>query len=138
MTPVDREMGCEESTEASEPEQRYGWPGLTPEDEKEIKQKWGVFDKDGNGKVDVKELEEVMRAMGANVDKGDAARMIEEADHGEAGNANRKMEFEEFHSLMSEKQKAAWEKEQKNRNARASSGRLPERSHRIGGGHWEN
>ena len=131
-------MGCEESSEAKEPDDEYGWPGLTKEEEKEIDAKWSVFDKDGNGKVDVKELEEVMRSMGANVKDGDAKAMIEEADQGtETGNCNMKMEYEEFREMMKSKYEAKWEKKIKNKNARAQSGRLPERTHHTGGGHWD-
>jgi Ca2+-binding EF-hand superfamily protein len=94
-------MGCESSTEAGAPEE-YGWPGLTEEEEKEIDAKWKVFDKDGSGAVDVKELEDVMRSMGAKVQEGDAKRMIKEADSGAEGNHNRKMEKEEFRDMMKE------------------------------------
>merc|ERR1712046_213327 len=97
-----------------------------------------MFDKDGSGKVDIKELEEVMRDMGANVKAGDAERMIEDADDNEGGNGNGKIERKEFRMMMERKKKAAWEKNIKNENARIKSGRAktPPRSGQRGG-HWE-
>jgi calmodulin len=56
-----------------------------------------MFDKDGNGSVDTKELGQVMRSLGQNPTDEELEDMINEVDADGSGT----IDFNEFLSLMS-------------------------------------
>jgi len=51
---------------------------LSPEQKQEIKEAFDLFDVDGSGKIDVKELKVAMRALGFEVKKDQLKKMMGE------------------------------------------------------------
>ena len=58
--------------------------------EEEMRQAFKVFDKDGNGLIDSKELRETMKALGEKLSKADVKAMIKAADE----NGDGKIDYE--------------------------------------------
>ncbi|RUS70771.1 hypothetical protein EGW08_021473, partial [Elysia chlorotica] len=54
--------------------------GLTQAEAKELKDAFSLFDKDGNGTIDVKELGPVMRALGQNPTQREIDDLMKKAD----------------------------------------------------------
>lgn len=73
-----------------------------PEDKiTECKEVFDLFDKDKDGAITIKELGDVMRALGANPTQADLHEMINEVDTNSSG----KIEFKEFLELFAKKLK---------------------------------
>ncbi|XP_065159911.1 uncharacterized protein [Atheta coriaria] len=72
---------------------------LTKEQENDIKEAFDLFDTEGSGKIDAKELKVAMRALGFEPKKEDIKKMVAEIEVDDAG----KMSFEQFLKLMSTK-----------------------------------
>jgi calmodulin len=73
-----------------------------PEDKiTECKEVFDLFDKDKDGSITVKELGDVMRALGANPTQTELQEMINEVD----SNGSGKIEFKEFLELFAKKMK---------------------------------
>ena len=73
--------------------------GLTEAQIEDFKLAFSLFDKDGDGSCDTKELKLVMRALGQDLTEtelGDMVRMVDEDDSGS-------IDFEEFLALMAAK-----------------------------------
>lgn len=66
-----------------------------------------MFDKDGDGTIDTKELGAVMRSLGQNPDMEEIEEMIDEADEDGSGSIN----FPEFVGLMLKKQEGGTSRE---------------------------
>ena len=62
----------------------------------EFKEAFSVFDKDGDGTIDIKELGAVMRSLGKNPNKEELQEMIDEVD----ADGNGAIEFPEFLNMM--------------------------------------
>ena len=60
----------------------------TVSDEEEMKEAFGIFDKDGNGLIDMSELREVMANLGEQLTDEELAEMIHEADEDGDGKIN--------------------------------------------------
>ncbi|KAJ3054111.1 hypothetical protein HK097_002631 [Rhizophlyctis rosea] len=72
---------------------------LTPEQKQEIREAFDLFDTDGSGTIDVKELKVAMRALGFEPKKDEIKRMIAEIDRSGSGT----IDFNEFLELMTAK-----------------------------------
>ncbi|KAI9137157.1 Centrin-1 [Paraphysoderma sedebokerense] len=74
-------------------------PELTPEQKQEIREAFDLFDTDGSGTIDSKELKVAMRALGFEPKKEEIKRMISEIDKNGTGS----IDFNEFLELMTGK-----------------------------------
>ncbi|KAI9096116.1 Centrin, EF-hand protein, 1 [Phlyctochytrium arcticum] len=72
---------------------------LTPEQKQEIREAFDLFDTDGSGTIDTKELKVAMRALGFEPKKEELKRMIAEADRTGSGT----IDFNDFLELMTTK-----------------------------------
>jgi len=72
---------------------------LTEEQRQEIKEAFDLFDTDGSGRIDAKELKVAMRALGFEPKKEEVKRMIAEVDREGTGT----VEFQDFLDLMTVK-----------------------------------
>ncbi|XP_006055597.2 centrin-2 isoform X1 [Bubalus kerabau] len=74
-------------------------PELTEEQKQEIREAFDLFDADGTGTIDVKELKVAMRALGFEPKKEEIKKMISEIDKEGTG----KMNFSDFLTVMTQK-----------------------------------
>ncbi|KAL4648861.1 centrin-2 [Arapaima gigas] len=74
-------------------------PELTEELRQEIREAFELFDTDGSGYIDVKELKVAMRALGFEPKKEEIKRMISEVDKEGTG----KIDFSDFLTVMTQK-----------------------------------
>ncbi|KAM8952917.1 centrin-1 [Pelodytes ibericus] len=74
-------------------------PELTEEQKQEIREAFDLFDTDGTGTIDVKELKVAMRALGFEPKKEEIKKMIADIDKEATG----KISFSEFMSAMTQK-----------------------------------
>eukprot|EP01017_Pseudomicrothorax_dubius_P013812 TRINITY_DN1621_c0_g2_i2.p1 TRINITY_DN1621_c0_g2~~TRINITY_DN1621_c0_g2_i2.p1 ORF type:complete len:169 (-),score=68.05 TRINITY_DN1621_c0_g2_i2:129-635(-) len=72
---------------------------ITEEQRQEIKEAFDLFDTDGSGRIDAKELKVAMRALGFEPKKEEVRRMIQEIDRDGTG----VIEFQDFLELMAVK-----------------------------------
>lgn len=72
---------------------------LNPEQKQEIREAFDLFDTDGSGTIDIKELKVAMRALGFEPKKEELKRMYLEVDKSGTG----KIDFNEFLELMTKK-----------------------------------
>ena len=75
---------------------RKGKNALTEEQRQEIKEAFDLFDTDGTGKIDAKELKVAMRALGFEPKREEIRRIINEIDRSGTG----VIEYQEFFELM--------------------------------------
>merc|ERR1719195_173126 len=69
---------------------------LTEEQKQELKEAFDVFDADGSGAIDDKELKVLMRKQGLDLNREELVAMILEVDEDGSG----EMEFDEFAKMM--------------------------------------
>ena len=69
---------------------------LTEEQKQEIKEAFDLFDTDGSGAIDAKELKVAMRALGFEPKKEEVKKMMGEADREGTG----KIEYKDFLEMM--------------------------------------
>jgi len=74
-------------------------PDLTEEQKQEIREAFDLFDADGSGTIDVKELKVAMRALGFEPKKEEIKKMIQEIDKEGSGT----IDFNDFLMLMTTK-----------------------------------
>merc|ERR1711939_541442 len=72
---------------------------LTEEQKQEIREAFDLFDTDGSGTIDAKELKVAMRALGFEPKKEEIRKMIADADRDQSG----VIDFSEFIELMTQK-----------------------------------
>ena len=72
---------------------------LTEEQKQEIKEAFDLFDTDGSGSIDAKELKVAMRALGFEPKKEEIKKMIADADKGQGG----VIDFSDFLDMMTVK-----------------------------------
>jgi len=76
-----------------------GKPELTEEQRQEIKEAFDLFDTDGSGSIDAKELKVAMRALGFEPKKEEIRKMISDIDTDGSGT----IDFNEFLEMMTTK-----------------------------------
>eukprot|EP01027_Heterolobosea_sp_BB2_P008623 GEZU01012796.1.p1 GENE.GEZU01012796.1~~GEZU01012796.1.p1 ORF type:complete len:200 (-),score=46.76 GEZU01012796.1:163-681(-) len=76
-----------------------GKPELTEEQKNEIQEAFDLFDTDGSGTIDAKELKVAMRALGFEPKKEEIKKMIADIDKDGSGT----IDFNEFLELMTAK-----------------------------------
>merc|ERR1719229_1907489 len=87
------------------PPARQGKPGkgqrveLTEEQKQEIREAFDLFDTDGSGSIDAKELKVAMRALGFEPKKEEIKKMISDIDKDGSGT----IDFSEFLEMMTTK-----------------------------------
>lgn len=81
------------------PGTRKGRTELTEEQKQEIKEAFDLFDTDGSGRIDAKELKVAMRALGFEPRKEEIKKMIADVDREGTGT----IEFHDFLELMTVK-----------------------------------
>lgn len=74
-------------------------PELTEEQKQEIREAFDLFDADGSGTIDVKELKVAMRALGFEPKKEEIKKMIQDIDKEGSGT----IDFNDFLKLMTQK-----------------------------------
>ncbi|XP_067386288.1 uncharacterized protein [Emydura macquarii macquarii] len=74
-------------------------PELTEEQKQEIREAFDLFDTDGSGSIDVKELKVAMRALGFEPKKEEIRKMIVDIDKEGSGT----IIFEDFLAMMTQK-----------------------------------
>lgn len=74
-------------------------PELTEDQKQEVREAFDLFDSDGSGTIDVKELKVAMRALGFEPRKEEMKKMISEADKEATG----KISFNDFLAVMTQK-----------------------------------
>ena len=72
---------------------------LTEEQKQEIKEAFDLFDTDGSGAIDAKELKVAMRALGFEPKKEEVKKMMSEADREGTG----RIEYKDFLDMMQAK-----------------------------------
>jgi centrin-1 len=80
-------------------DKKQGRTGLTEEQKQEIREAFDLFDTDGSGTIDAKELKVAMRALGFEPKKEEIKKMIADIDKDGSGT----IDFEEFLQLMTAK-----------------------------------
>ena len=70
--------------------------GLDSEQLEEVREAFNLFDTDGSGSIEVKELKAAMRALGFQVKKAEIRKMVADVDKNENGS----VEFDEFVDMM--------------------------------------
>uniref|UniRef100_A0A672KXR8 Centrin 1 n=1 Tax=Sinocyclocheilus grahami TaxID=75366 RepID=A0A672KXR8_SINGR len=74
-------------------------PELTEAQRQEIREAFELFDTDGSGHIEVKELKVAMRALGFEPKKEEIKKMIAEVDKDATG----KISFSDFMTVMTQK-----------------------------------
>lgn len=74
-------------------------PELTEDQKQEVREAFDLFDADGSGTIDVKELKVAMRALGFEPKKEEMKKMISEVDKEGTG----KISFNDFLAVMTQK-----------------------------------
>ncbi|XP_004674523.1 PREDICTED: centrin-1 [Condylura cristata] len=74
-------------------------PELTEEQKQEVREAFDLFDADGSGTIDVKELKVALRALGFEPTKEEMKKMISEVDKEGTG----KISFNDFLAVMTQK-----------------------------------
>ena len=75
---------------------------LSPAQVEEIKEAFNLFDADGSGSIDYRELKAAMKALGIKTSKEELKKMIVDVDTDGSGS----VEFPEFLQMMSAKMSA--------------------------------
>ncbi|KAJ3292604.1 Centrin-1 [Borealophlyctis nickersoniae] len=92
--------GPSSSLTASKPSaSRHKPHDLTPDQKAEIREAFDLFDTDGSGTIDIKELKVAMRALGFEPKKDELKKMMQEVDKSGSGT----VDFNEFLELMTVK-----------------------------------
>uniref|UniRef100_A0A8C0FXG7 EF-hand domain-containing protein n=1 Tax=Bubo bubo TaxID=30461 RepID=A0A8C0FXG7_BUBBB len=79
-------------------------PELTEEQKQEIREAFDLFDTDGSGSIDIKELKVAMRALGFEPKKEEIKKMIADIDKEGSGT----IDFEDFLAMMTQKMATDW------------------------------
>ncbi|CAO2593192.1 Cetn1, partial [Lemmus lemmus] len=80
-------------------QQKKNPPELTEDQKQEVREAFDLFDSDGSGTIDVKELKVAMRALGFEPRKEEMKKMISEVDKEATG----KISFNDFLAVMTQK-----------------------------------
>jgi len=77
-------------------------PELTEEQKHEIREAFDLFDTDGSGTIDIKELKVAMRALGFEPKKEEIKKMVADLDK-DAASQNSGIDFNDFLLMMTQK-----------------------------------
>lgn len=83
----------------SKPARSYERPGLSVDEIEEIREAFKLFDADGSGTIDPRELKEAMQSLGLEAKSGQVFSMIAAFD----ADTDKRLDFEEFLELMTSK-----------------------------------
>jgi len=78
---------------------KQGPPELTEDQKAEIREAFDLFDTDGSGTIDIKELKVAMRALGFDTTKEELRKLVAQVDKDGSG----AVEFKEFLQMMTSK-----------------------------------
>ena len=78
---------------------KQGVPELTEEQKSEIREAFDLFDTDGSGTIDIKEMKVALRALGFDTSKEELRKLVAEVDKDGSG----AVEFKEFLQMMTSK-----------------------------------
>ena len=84
------------STTTSSTKQQQRRPGLTDDEVEELRQAFDLFDTDGSGTIDPKELRAAMQSLGFETKNQTIYQMIQDIDKDGDGD----VDFDEFLDLM--------------------------------------
>jgi len=73
---------------------------LTDSQKQELKEAFDLFDTDGSGAIEAKELKVALRALGFEPRKEEIKKLISSLEGGDEAGSSRKLDFNEFISLM--------------------------------------
>ena len=97
---TDETLECFARTQAGPARKGKGRSsGLSEEQKQEIREAFDLFDTDGSGTIDAKELKVAMRALGFEPNKDEIKKMIADIDK----DGNGTIDFEEFLAMMTAK-----------------------------------
>eukprot|EP00730_Choanoeca_flexa_P012781 TRINITY_DN4616_c0_g1_i1.p1 TRINITY_DN4616_c0_g1~~TRINITY_DN4616_c0_g1_i1.p1 ORF type:complete len:130 (+),score=14.97 TRINITY_DN4616_c0_g1_i1:70-459(+) len=92
-------MASRRATNARKKSSAVGGVELTEEQKLEIREAFELFDTDGSGTIDAKELKVAMRALGFEPKKEEIKKMIADVDKDGSGTIN----YNEFLTMMTHK-----------------------------------
>ncbi|KAK1747342.1 centrin-1 [Skeletonema marinoi] len=78
---------------------KQGLPELTDDQKAEIREAFDLFDTDGSGTIDIKELKVAMRALGFETSKDELRKLVAQVDKDGSG----AVDFKEFLQMMTAK-----------------------------------
>eukprot|EP00096_Caligus_rogercresseyi_P002169 TRINITY_DN1413_c0_g1_i1.p1 TRINITY_DN1413_c0_g1~~TRINITY_DN1413_c0_g1_i1.p1 ORF type:complete len:182 (+),score=59.63 TRINITY_DN1413_c0_g1_i1:122-667(+) len=106
--PLFRKQVCKTCRQPLPKQLELGKTNITQKELDEFSECFRMFDKDGDGTIDVKELGAVLRSLGNNPSEEDIEEMIEDADEDGSGSIN----FPEFIALMLKRAQSGESKEE--------------------------
>jgi Ca2+-binding EF-hand superfamily protein len=87
------------STLKKSAKKKQGPPELTEDQKQEIREAFDLFDTDGSGTIDTKELKVAMRALGFEASKEELRKLVSQVDKDGSGT----VDFTEFLDIMTSK-----------------------------------
>lgn len=96
---VNRKINCQAKKKGGARKKGGPKPELTDEQRQEIREAFDLFDTDGSGTIDAKELKVAMRALGFEPKKEEIKKMIADIDKEGSGT----IDYNDFQNIMTQK-----------------------------------
>ena len=96
MSSITKQKPISATTSSSTKQQQQRRPGLTDDEVEELRQAFDLFDTDGSGTIDPKELRVAMQSLGFETKNQTIYQMIQDIDKDGDGD----VDFDEFLDLM--------------------------------------
>jgi len=96
MSSITKQKLISNTTSSSTKQQQQRRPGLTDDEVEELRQAFDLFDTDGSGTIDPKELRAAMQSLGFETKNQTIYQMIQDIDKDGDGD----VDFDEFLDLM--------------------------------------
>ena len=96
MSSITKQKLISSTTLSSSTKQQQRRPGLTDDEVEELRQAFDLFDTDGSGTIDPKELRAAMQSLGFETKNQTIYQMIQDIDKDGDGD----VDFDEFLDLM--------------------------------------
>ena len=96
MSSSTKQKPISSTTSSSTKQQQQRRPGLTDDEVEELRQAFDLFDTDGSGTIDPKELRAAMQSLGFETKNQTIYQMIQDIDKDGDGD----VDFDEFLDLM--------------------------------------
>ena len=96
MSSIAKQKLISSTTLSSSTKQQQRRPGLTDDEVEELRQAFDLFDTDGSGTIDPKELRAAMQSLGFETKNQTIYQMIQDIDKDGDGD----VDFDEFLDLM--------------------------------------